>query len=192
MSQWINRIAWVAVPLLIGVMIGMAWSDAARNGAGQAAAADGKTSKGEKAGAKVKIEAKPRIVVDRKVARGEKTQARKGKQPIRVGSAVGVNRETLDQYVILHKYVWPEVLKQIRKSGIRNYTIYLGELDDGNLYLFSHFEYVGDNFEADMAAMANDPVTREWWKLTDPLQKRVKNTPTGSQWKTLKEVFHTD
>jgi L-rhamnose mutarotase len=190
MNQRINRIAWIAVPLLVGVMIGMAWSEAARNGAGQATAADGKVAKGEKA--KAKIEAKSRTAVEKKVAGGEKAPARKGKQPIRVGSAVGVNRETLDEYVILHKHVWPTVLEQIRKSGIRNYTIYLGELDDGNLYLFSHFEYMGDNFEADMAAMANDPVTREWWKLTDPLQKRLENTPTGSQWKTLKEVFHTD
>jgi L-rhamnose mutarotase len=115
-----------------------------------------------------------------------------GREVKRVGSVVGLNRETVDRYVILHKYVWPEVLERIRKSNIRNYSIYMGELDDGNLYLFSYFEYVGEDFEADMEAIAADPVTREWWKLTDPLQKRVKNTPTGSQWKTLDEVFHTD
>jgi len=110
----------------------------------------------------------------------------------RVGSVIGLNRQTTEQYVILHRHVWPEVLEQIRKSNIRNYSIYMGELDDGNVYLFSYFEYVGDDFEADMQAMAADPSTREWWKLTDPLQKRVKNTPAGDQWKTIEEVFHTD
>jgi L-rhamnose mutarotase len=53
-------------------------------------------------------------------------------------------------------------------------------------------EYVGDDLEADMQAVADDPISREWWELTDPLQRRVKNTPTGQQWKTLTEVFHTD
>lgn len=118
--------------------------------------------------------------------------ARKSGQVQRFGRVVGLNRETMDQYVILHAHVWPEVLKQIRDSNIRNYSIFMGELDDGKLHLFSYFEYVGDNFEADMQAMANDPLTREWWKLTDPLQKRVKNTPPGDQWKALQEVFHTD
>ncbi len=87
---------------------------------------------------------------------------------------------------------WPQVLERIRASNIRNYSIYLGELNDGELYLFSYFEYVGDDFEADMKAIGNDPVTREWWKLTDPLQNRIKNTPTGDQWKARTEVFHTD
>lgn len=117
---------------------------------------------------------------------------RKTEQVQRFGRVVGLNRETKDQYVILHAHVWPEVLKQIRDSNIRNYSIFMGELDDGQLYLFSYFEYVGDDFDTDMQAMANDPVTREWWKLTDPLQKRVKDTPTGEQWKPFEKVFHTD
>lgn len=119
-------------------------------------------------------------------------QGKQARKVVRVGSAVGLNRETVDEYVILHKHVWPEILKRIRDSNIRNYSIFMGELDDGNLYLFSYFEYVGDDFDADMEAIGNDPVTREWWKLTDPLQKRIKNTATGAQWKGLEEVFHTD
>ena len=75
----------------------------------------------------------------------------------------------------------------LKKSNIRNYSIFHR---DG--FLFSYLEYVGDDMEGDMAAVANDPVTREWWKMTDPLQTRLKNTPTGSQWKPLTEVFHTD
>jgi L-rhamnose mutarotase len=110
----------------------------------------------------------------------------------RVGSVVGLNPETADQYLALHRQVWPEVLDRLRRSNIRNYTIYLGELDDGKLYLFSHFEYVGQDFDADMKAMADDPATQQWWKLTDPLQTRVQGTPQGQQWKTIEEVFHMD
>jgi L-rhamnose mutarotase len=110
----------------------------------------------------------------------------------RVGSVVGLNEETMEQYVLLHDHVWPEVLKRIRESNIRNYSIFIGQLDDGRYYLFSYFEYVGDDFDADMSAMVADPVTRDWWKLTDPLQRRVQGTPVGDQWKTMKQVFHTD
>jgi L-rhamnose mutarotase len=105
---------------------------------------------------------------------------------------VGLKREKVDEYVILHRHVWPEILERIRQSNIRNYSIYMGELDDDQLYLFAYMEYVGDDFEADMQAVADDPISREWWELTDPLQNRVENTPTGSQWKPLTEVFHTD
>ena len=51
----------------------------------------------------------------------------------------------------LHAAVWPDVLKMIAECNIRNYSIYLRTLDDGQPYLFGYFEYVGNDFEADMA-----------------------------------------
>jgi len=169
MKQHFQRVLWVAAPVLFGVAIGWLWSEAHHSSWSSAVADEPSHGGAHKAGKQA--DAKP---------------------VKRVGSVVGVNRETLDQYVLLHKYVWPQVLERIRASNMRNYSIYLGELNDGELYLFSYFEYVGDDFEADMKAIGNDPVTREWWKLTDPLQNRIKNTPTGEQWKTMTEVFHTD
>ncbi len=190
----LQRLALLSMPVLLGILIGVAWCESSRSPSDQASAAEGKPDKAKPDKAKA-AKAKPAKAEKHHVVKavGDKVRApAKKKQPVRVGSAVGVNRETLDQYVILHKHVWPEVLDRIQKSGIRNYSIYLGELDDGELYLFSYFEYVGHDFEADMEAIANDPVTREWWKLTDPLQKRIRGTKTGAQWKTLEEVFHTD
>jgi len=35
--------------------------------------------------------------------------------------------------------------------------------------MFSYFEYVGDDFDADMAKMAADPTTRKWWDVCKPL-----------------------
>lgn len=126
------------------------------------------------------------------VPAGQPLAATKGKKVKRVGSVVGLNEETMQQYILLHEHVWPEVLKRIADSGIRNYTIFCGQVDESNYYLFSYFEYVGDDFEADMAAVAQDPVTRDWWKLTAPLQRRLPGTPVGEQWKQIKQVFHTD
>ncbi len=115
------------------------------------------------------------------------------KKAQRYGSVIGLKDEMKDEYIKLHADAWPEILKQIKDSNIRNYSIYMGELDDGNLYLFSYFEYTGDDIDADMAEMAKDPKTQEWWKLTDPCQIPQKNRakPTDN-WMTMEEVFHTD
>ncbi|NQT37716.1 MAG: L-rhamnose mutarotase [Planctomycetes bacterium] len=110
----------------------------------------------------------------------------------RFGSVIGLKRESVDRYVELHAAVWPTVQKQISGSNIQNYSIYMGELDDGNLYLFSYFEYTGDDFKADMARMAEDPETQRWWKETDPLQIPLKNRAEGDHWMSMKEVFHQD
>ena len=70
----------------------------------------------------------------------------------RFGQVIRVRPEAIDEYERLHAEPWPGVLAAIRRANIRNYSIYRhGEL------LFAYFEYVGDDFAADMAAMAADP-----------------------------------
>jgi len=101
----------------------------------------------------------------------------------------GLKPEKAAEYKDLHANTWPGVLKQIRECNIRNYSIYLIELD-GKLYLFSYFEYVGDDFDADMAKMAADPVTQQWWSRTDPCQIPLPGLETGQIWKSMEEVFH--
>jgi len=114
------------------------------------------------------------------------------KSPKRFGAVIGVKPEKLDEYVKLHAETWPGVLKTIRDCNIRNYSIYLGKLDDGKQYLFAYYEYTGDDFAADMKKMGDDPVTQDWWKVTDPCQIPQKNRKPGEHWMTMREVFHTD
>lgn len=54
------------------------------------------------------------------------------------------------------------------------------------------YEYIGDNYEADMQKMANDPKTQRWWQLTDPCQEPMPRTVRGDWWSEMEEVFHTD
>ena len=119
------------------------------------------------------------------------TDGVKQKKVVRVGSVIGLKPEKKDYYVKLHAETWPTVLDRVRKSNIRNYSIYMTELE-GKLYLFSYFEYVGDDWDADMKAIADDPETRRWWKETDPCQSRLPGTPEGQQWLKIPEVFHAD
>ena len=80
----------------------------------------------------------------------------------RYGQVIKVKPEYLEKYKALHANPWPEVNRMIQECNIRNYSIYYR---DG--YLFSYYEYVGDDYEADMAKMAADPKTREWWALME-------------------------
>jgi len=105
----------------------------------------------------------------------------------RYGSVIKLKPEKETEYKALHANAWPDVLKMIRACNIRNYSIYL---KDG--YLFSYFEYHGDNFAADMQKMADDPTTQEWWKLTDPCQEPLETRQPGEWWVSMEEVFHTD
>ena len=103
----------------------------------------------------------------------------------RYGSVIQVKPEMLEEYKRLHANPWPEVLKMIEACNIRNYSIYLKDN-----FLFSYFEYVGEDFAADMAKMAADPITQEWWKHTDPCQEPLSTRKEGEWWASMEEVFH--
>ncbi len=105
----------------------------------------------------------------------------------RHGQLIGVKPEKLAEYRRYHAAVWPEVLDMIRRCNIRNYSIYHR---DGQL--FAYYEYVGDDYAADMARMAADPKTQEWWDIMMPMQQPVANRAEGEWWAEMEEVFHTD
>ena len=105
----------------------------------------------------------------------------------RYGSVIRLKPEKLDEYKVLHANVWPGVLKMIGECNIRNYSIFY---KDG--MLFSYFEYHGEDYAADMQKMAADPLTQEWWKLTDPCQEPFETRQPGEWWASMEEFFHAD
>ncbi len=106
---------------------------------------------------------------------------------MRFASVIGLPPEGAAEYERLHADVWPEVLDRLKKSNVSNYSIYR----HGDL-LFSYMEYSGTEFEADMAAMADDPITQKWWDVCKPLQQPVSDRAEGEWWKDLPEIFHLD
>jgi L-rhamnose mutarotase len=110
----------------------------------------------------------------------------------RYASITGLKPEKMAYYKKLHANAWPAVLKKIKQCNIQNYSIYLQKLQN-NYYLFSYFEYVGSDFNADMKKMADDPATQRWWKETDPCQQPLPEAAAKKQiWTTMEEVFHTN
>lgn len=110
----------------------------------------------------------------------------------RHGMVIRLKADKVDEYTALHSAVWPDVLKTLTSCHIRNYSIFLRQLDDGSHYLFSYFEYIGSDFAADMERMAADPVTQKWWNVCKPCQEPLTNRSEGEWWSNMPEVFHHD
>lgn len=105
----------------------------------------------------------------------------------RYGSVIRVHPDKLNEYKHLHANAWPDVLAMIKECNIQNYTIFYR---DGILY--SYYEYVGTDYDSDMARMSADPVTQDWWKLCNPCQQPVETASPDEWWAPLEEVFHLD
>ncbi|MBM4042118.1 MAG: L-rhamnose mutarotase [Planctomycetes bacterium] len=105
----------------------------------------------------------------------------------RFGMVIKVKPEKLEEYKRLHAAAWPGVLRMIGECNIRNYSIYH---KDG--WLFSYFEYHGSDFEADMAKMAADPTTQQWWAVCKPCHEPLPTRAQGEWWANMEEVFHCD
>ncbi|MBL8994350.1 MAG: L-rhamnose mutarotase [Spirochaetia bacterium] len=110
----------------------------------------------------------------------------------RYGEVIELKKEKLDEYVRLHREVWPKVLERLTHSHIHNYSIYLKKFPDGKYYLFSYFEYTGNDFDADTGAMAEDSVTQEWWAVCKPCHSPFPDRNEKEWWSNMEEVFHAD
>lgn len=104
----------------------------------------------------------------------------------RIGMVIGVKPEKIEDYKRLHAAVRPEVLAMISACNIRNYSIFLKEPEN---LLFSFFEYHGSDYAADMAKMAADPRTQEWWAVCMPCQSPLETRKDGEWWAGMEEVF---
>lgn len=103
----------------------------------------------------------------------------------RFGQVIKVKPEKYEEYKKYHADVWEGVLDQIKKSNIKNYTIF-----HRDSYLFAYFEYVGNDFETDMKSMADDPLTQKWWALNKPLQEQMEGCDENEWWANMEEIFH--
>jgi L-rhamnose mutarotase len=103
----------------------------------------------------------------------------------RLAQTIRLRPERREEYLALHREVWPGVEAALRKANVRNYSIFLrGDT------LFSYFEYHGEDFAADMASIAADEETQRWWTFTDPCQEAWPDAGTGGQWSDLPEIWH--
>jgi L-rhamnose mutarotase len=110
----------------------------------------------------------------------------------RYGMVISIKEDKIEEYKKLQVDVGADRLRMMKGWNIRNYSIYLGELEDGRFYLFSYFEYLGDDFDADLKKMAADPATQKWWDVCMPCLRPIEFRDAGEWWMNMEEVFHCE
>ncbi|MCJ8322451.1 MAG: L-rhamnose mutarotase [Rhizobiales bacterium] len=105
----------------------------------------------------------------------------------KMGFMIGLKPDQITEYKRLHADVWPEILQSLTNANISNYSIFLREPEN---LLFSYWEYVGQNFEADMQIMASLDITKKWWELCMPCQQQLASCKKTEWWAEMEQVFY--
>lgn len=105
----------------------------------------------------------------------------------RFGQMIKIKPGCLEEYKKHHSNPLPGVNEMIKECNLQNYSIFSrGE------YLFTYFEYVGDDFDADMAKMAADPLTQKWWDIVKPLMEPLADKKPEEFWSDMEEIYYLE
>jgi L-rhamnose mutarotase len=104
----------------------------------------------------------------------------------RVCFLLKVRADRLDEYKRSHEHVWPEMLDALRRTGWRNYSLFLR--DDG--LLIGYLEC--DDFQKCLDGMAREPINEKWQREMSPLFEKLEGQRPDQAMFTLPEVFHLD
>ena len=105
----------------------------------------------------------------------------------RVGMVIKIKPDHFDEYLKLHADTTPGVRDLLVKYNMRNFSIFMTQLEDGNYYEFGYYEYWGEDFESDMAALDKEPRNQEWLELCDPMQIPLEGE---TSWKIMQKIYH--
>lgn len=86
-----------------------------------------------------------------------------------------------ERYEQYHREVWPEVLNEIRRSGITKYVIFRDGLD-----LFHYIEC--EDYDRAIAAIAKDPTSMRWEAEIAPMMA-VTHDFSGEGSDRMKKIF---
>jgi L-rhamnose mutarotase len=97
----------------------------------------------------------------------------------RVGFVLRVKPDRVDEYVLAHREVWPDMLEALKNAGIRNYTIFRA----GN-EMFGYFET--DDLARAETYLAAQEVNARWQDaMAELLEERVQDEGPAP----LEEIF---
>jgi L-rhamnose mutarotase len=105
---------------------------------------------------------------------------------MRICFLLNVRKDRLEEYKQRHAHVWPQMLDALRRTGWRNYSLFLRP--DGLLvgYLES------DDFDRSCSAMKNEPINSRWQAEMAPFFEALGGGGPDDRIFPLEEVFHLD
>ena len=102
----------------------------------------------------------------------------------RYGMAVRLKDEKRQYYIDNHANVWPEVLEELKKINVQNYSIFLKED-----FMFGYLEYAGNDFDGDMGKMQQIPIVDKWTKLMIDCFNPFPNNDDNESWVMMDQIF---
>ena len=105
----------------------------------------------------------------------------------RYAMAVRLKDEKREFYIKNHANVWPEILDELKKIKVKNYSIYLKED-----FMFGYLEYDGDNFDQDMVEMGKIPIVKKWTDLMIECFSPFPNNENNNSWVMMDEIFYME
>jgi L-rhamnose mutarotase len=105
----------------------------------------------------------------------------------RIGMVIGLKEDKIEEYKKLHANNNPGVRDLLNKYNMHNFSIFLQKMPDGKYYEFGYYEYIGDDFEGDMAKLSAEKRNIEWLKVCDPMQIPL---PGAKGWTEMEQVYY--
>jgi len=105
----------------------------------------------------------------------------------RVGMVIRLKEDMIDDYKKLHADDYEGVRDLLIKYNMRNFSIFLIRMDDGNFYEFGYYEYTGSNFEEDMKKLALEPRNKAWLEVCDAMQIPLEGF---ASWAEMDQIFY--
>ena len=105
----------------------------------------------------------------------------------RVGMVIKIKPEFIEEYKAVHADSIAGVRDLLIEANMRNFSIFLHQLDDGNWYEFGYYEYTGTDIEADMEKLANHPRNIEWLKVCDAMQIPLEGY---EGWAEMEQIYY--
>ena len=103
----------------------------------------------------------------------------------RYAMAVRLKDDKKEFYLKNHQNVWPEILQELKRIKIKNYSIFLKED-----FMFGYLEYEGNNFNEDMANMSKIDIVDKWTKLMIECFNPFPNNEENDSWVMMDEIFY--
>jgi L-rhamnose mutarotase len=106
----------------------------------------------------------------------------------RVGMVVKVKKERIEEYKNLHADSNSGVRHLLTKYNMRNFSIFMVQLADGEWYEFGYYEYWGNDLDGDMAKLDAEPENMKWLELCNPMQEGI--LPDQKGWKVMDRIYY--
>ena len=93
----------------------------------------------------------------------------------RIGLMLKVKPGKLDEYLEIHRNVWPDLLAELKKAGMRNYSLWLapGGIEFGYLEV--------DDWDATCAYLADSDVHTRWQEFMQNYLDSATDSSQGGQ-----------